>query len=307
MALSTIWWAQPYLAITKTTGSNVLVVEGWMDSTGIGQAARLATDSGYTRVYTTGTIRPFAYLLAGGEGVGVELEATTTGTVELDIVGNAGARFNLLADGDTLLSDTVYSQPRTFRRKTNKPVRSLLLMAAFDPNGQDLPLVFVRGMTLNGTNINHLQGRSWFLFADGSTKPAWPTYADLARSELIDLGIPPAQVTAVPALGYPRSRSWGNAVAFAAQADRDGIQAFDLATSGVHARRSRKFFRIACARPINVGVIALEDPCCTRSNWWKNPHGRLTLIKELIGLPVGEVVRTKRPVHPARLPAHRGD
>ena len=106
--------------------------------------------------------------------------------------------------------------------------------------------------------------------------------------------MPPDRIIDVPAYGYPRSRTWGNAHAFAIQAHTDSITAFDIATVGVHARRSRDLFQLACGPDVRVGVIPLPDPYCTKANWWKSFRGRYTMLKEVIGAPEAQAVEISR-------------
>ena len=154
--------------------------------------------------------------------------------------------------------------------------------------------IFVRSMAIQGVNVNLLQHRSWFTRPHDAPEPAWPTYAHSARSALIGLGVPAGRITAVPAYGRPRSRSWGNAQAFGVQARTDGITAFDVATVGVHARRSHKLFQAAAGSAVQVGVIALTDPYCTKDNWWKSIRGWYTMLKEVLGAPEADVVELKQ-------------
>lgn len=289
-----VWRVYPYLAITQTTGSKVLVVEGWMDPAAMREAAQLITDSGYTRVYTTGTVRPFAYLLGGGEGISVLLEEPVQGKLRMEAIGVPGAGILLMADGDTLLREPLTAEMYLFHAELGRPCRRLLVKAWNQKGDDRAGQAFVQSLTVNGQNINLFQRRSWFLHTGEASMPAWPTYAHSARSELIGLGIDPGIVLAVPAYGKPRSRSWGNAHAFGQQARIDGITAFDVATQGVHARRSRSLFRTAVGPDVQVGVVALHDPYTTRRNWWRSLRGWITMAKEVIGAPEADMVQLKK-------------
>lgn len=291
--LSTTLWAWPYLAITETSGATVLVVEGWLDPAAMREASRLIADSGYTEVYTTGTARPFAHLLETGKGIAIELNAPTAGVINLEATGQPGSGFRLIAGTDTLLDELVTAEMFTYSARTG-PVEHLQLQVHGGINPGNIPQLFVRSLTIGGMNVNMIQRRSWFTRPDDAWEPAWPTYAQSARSELIGLGVPPDIITAVPAYGQPRSRSWGNAHAFGIQARNDGITAFDVATLGVHARRSRKLFQTAVGKDVRVGVIALTDPFCTRDNWWKSTRGWVTMLKEVLGASEADVVELKR-------------
>ncbi len=291
--IAIILQAFPYWAITEISGAKVLVVEGWMDPAPMREAAELILDSGYTRVYTTGTVRPFAHYLAPNEGITVELQAPFKGEVQLSVSGNTGAGFLLIVGKDTVMSQIVASQPQLYRSSMQKAAGRIRLVAWDIPMAPNTPEIYVASLKLNGTNINFLQRRSWMTGPEGMAQPGWPTFAQSARSELMKLGIPGDRITAVPAYGMPRSRSWGNAHAFGIQATEDGITAFDVATVGVHARRSRDLFRAACPQA-NVGVIALTDPYCTKANWWRSFRGWVTMLKEVIGAPEAQAVELTR-------------
>jgi len=286
--------AYPFLAITRPSGSKVLVVEGWLDPAPMDAAARLAIDSSYTQIYTTGTIRSFAYYLSGDEGIATELRESASGNLRIEVAGNTGSRFILVADGDTLLNAAVLADVRPYHVQLAVPVKNILVKAldAVGPAGS--PVIFIRSFLIGGMNVHGLQQDMQFIRPDGTRTPCSPTYAQSARASLITRGVPSDRITAVPAYGYPRSRSWGNAHAFAIEARTDGITAFDIATSGVHARRSRDLFQTACGPDVHVGVISLPDPHCTKANWWKSIRGWFTMIKEVVGAPEAQAVEATR-------------
>lgn len=286
--------AFPFLAITAPSGSKTLVVEGWMDPGALQEAARLAMDSGYTQVYTTGTVRAFAYYLEPEQGISVHLQDSAQGKLVIDASGLPGAGFLLIAGGDTLLNQAITPKPQFYSvqmRGSNAHVHVVAWPLQLQPGTREL---YIAGMTLNGRNINLLQKRSWFTRPDSTAEPAWPTYAQSAREALIRYGVPADRITAVPAYGLPRSRTWGNAHAFGIQARQDGITAFDVATVGVHARRSRNLFQAACGPDVRVGVVALTDPFCTKANWWRSYRGWYTIMKEVVGAPELKAVEMTR-------------
>jgi hypothetical protein len=292
--LAVMIWAWPYMAITQRSGGKVLVVEGWMDPPAFAEAARLALDSGYTRLYTTGTVRPFSYYLAPKEAVQAVCTEPVMGRLTVEVAGNNGGGFFLIADGDTLLDQAIGPLPLAYHAEVAHPARALRVVAWAMPMDPGEPEVFLSQLTIGGVNLNLLQEESRFIRPDGSSIPAWPTYAHSAKAALEQLGIPAASITAVPALGEPRSRSWGNAHAFGLQARMDGLTAMDVATTGVHARRSRNLFQLACGPGVKVGVVALADPWCTRGNWWKSYRGWATVLKEVIGVPEAQAVEISK-------------
>ncbi|HQV37794.1 MAG: hypothetical protein IPL81_12955 [Flavobacteriales bacterium] len=286
--------AYPFLAINRPSGGEVLVVEGWMEPVALQEAAQLAQDSAYAHIYTTGTVRVFAYYLSSGEGIDVELHDPEQGTVAIDVSGTNGAGFRLIADRDTLLDMPVTPRPNLYQAILPDAVTRVRVEAWTIHMDPGTPEIFVGHMSINEENINFLQRNSQFTFPNTPSRPAWPTYAQSARDQLIELGLSPDRITAVPAYGKPRSRSWGNAHAFAEQAGKDGITAFDVATVGVHARRSRDLFQAACGPSVAVGVVSLTDPHCTKANWWHTFRGWFTVLKEVVGAPEVQAVEITR-------------
>ncbi|MBK8580609.1 MAG: hypothetical protein IPL86_01820 [Flavobacteriales bacterium] len=289
-----LYLAFPFLAITETSGGKTLVVEGWMDPGALQQAAQLALDSGYTKVYTTGTVRAFSYYLEPREAVLVTLHDPQPGRIIVDVSGTTGAGFYLITGNDTLLDQVVGAQPRVFSCDAGRNVEQLRIEAWDIPMEPGTPEIFIRMLDVNGKNAHLLQRASEMIRPDSTIGPGRPTYAHSARADLIGFGVPADRITAVPAFGDPPSRSWANAHAFSLQAHAEGITACDVATVGVHARRSRALFQTACGPDIDVGVIALHDPFCTRANWWTSWRGWYTLLKEVLGAPEAQAVEATR-------------
>lgn len=286
--------AFPYLAITRPSGGKVLVVEGWMDPVALKEAAQLARDSAYDHVYTTGTVRLFAYYLEAGEGVDVELQDPAKGPLSIDVSGITGGGFRLITDKDTVLDLLVTPKPTIYTADIPEATTRVRIEAWPIDVAAGTSEIFVGHLSIHGMNINFLQRSSFFTFPDAPSRPAWPTYAQSARNQLIGSGLPADRITAVPAYGKPRSRSWGNAYAFAEQVRIDGITAFDVATVGVHARRSRDLFQTACGPSVAVGVFSLTDPFCTKANWWRSFRGWYTVLKEVLGAPEVQAVEITR-------------
>lgn len=276
--------AFPWLAITERSGGNVLVVEGWLEEAQMKEAATLALKGNYRAVCTTGSIRPFAYYLERNRTIDIQLVRPTTGKVLFEASGLPGAGFALLADDDTLVDHDVQPAPATFRARITRPSAHLRFRAFM--NGSVSPgesVLFVRYMTIEGVNVHLLQSITRSVPEAGQAKIASPTYAHKAAEDLIRLGLPEAMVQAVPSWGRPDSRTWANANYFAVYAKEHGIKAFDVATLGVHARRSRDLYSKACGEGYRVGVISIPDPRCPPGKWWRKASGWVFMLKELFG------------------------
>lgn len=276
--------AHPHLAITERSGSDILVVEGWMEQPHLLETAHWADSLGYQRIYTTGSVRPFAYYLKVDDAIEIRFGQVVTGDLRLNVSGLTGAGFRVTAGTDTLMERYVVNEATDF--DAERPVSTdHLRITSLHSGSTDRTdaNIFIQYCTLGGENVHLLQVATWFIHTDGTRANAWPTYAHSSAARLAEAGLAPQRITAVPSWGRPDSRSWANASYFAVQADADDIQAFDVITVGVHARRSRELFRRACGPGTTVGVISLEDPHCPAHGWWRMRSGWVQMLKEIAG------------------------
>jgi hypothetical protein len=275
--------AHPYLAVTDRSGSDVLVVEGWMQEEHLRQIPRWVDSLHYQRVYTTGSVRPFAYYLKVGEAIEVRFAEPLHGRVSIDVGGLPGAGFRMMAGNDTVLERYVDSTPARFL-SDGEVATDRLRITAISSVGTDFStdIIFIKYLYIGDENAHLLQDTTLFVRRDSTLQPAWPTYAHKCKADLERFGVK-AEVIAVPSWGKPDSRSWANASFFGVRAKADKLTSCDVVTVGVHARRSRGLFRQACGPEVNVGVISLEDPECPRDGWWHKRNGWIQMLKEIGG------------------------
>ena len=285
------WRVHPYLAITEASGSRTVVVEGWLPVELIPEAAEEIERRGYDRIYTTGTVRPFAYYLDQDEALVITLNGAVRGELMVNASGIDGARMILIANGDTIMDRLVTGSPTELFASLTKPVTQLELHSrharTLDTGTRNM---FIKDLRINGRNVHGLPGQVQFLRASGALEPGWPTFAEAAAARLVRAGLPRERITAVPSAQVDDSRTLANAVAFAARARQDGLDAVDVLSMGVHARRSRRTYQDACGGGMLVGVVALPDPATPANGWWKSPLGCLRVAKELVGLPASRVL-----------------
>jgi hypothetical protein len=272
------------LAVQAPVGAPVAVVEGWIPEAQLAAAADTLLRRRYQRVHTVGTVRPFSYHLVAGEAVAVDLRTNATGVLTLTAAGLPSAEVAVVADGDTMVRWPMATGLARFSLPLPAAVHRITVAALnpVPPPGA-APSVFTLRAAIDGRDLHALQDSTVFLHADGSSAPAWPTYAHLAAAYLTRLGMPAGRITVVPAWGEPDSRTWANAATFGAFARQQGYTSVDLLALGVHARRSRALMRRGCGDGITVGVIALEDPRCPSHGWWRHWKGWFYVLKEVVG------------------------
>lgn len=120
----------------------------------------------------------------------------------------------------------------------------------------------------------------------GSYVSNFQDFAHLAAATLVRLGLPEAEVEAVPTSQKFRNRTYSSAVALRDHWRTHDIQvpAFNLVTEGAHARRSRLCFRRAMGQGIEVGVMAIENRDYDSDRWWRFSAGIKTIMGESLAV-----------------------
>ena len=281
-----VLFAYPYFAMQRPVGSKNLVVEGWMHHEGLMEARALFLTGGYDHIYVTGTMRPFAYYLEEGKEIRILLNEPIEHTILVGAAGLPTTKWYVISGTDTLL--TQRSTKNTTDHEidaTGKRLRELrFVTTSAQTAAPGVPIVFIAMLDVDGTPA-HSIAQIQFVDKNGITTSGWPTHADAGRAALIEAGISADKITAVPTMQHTGGRTFGSGRTFIEYAKKNGIDAFDIATLGVHARRTWKGYVTAKETAEGVGIIPLYDPWCKRWTWWTNPYGWFQIGKEVAALP----------------------
>ena len=114
----------------------------------------------------------------------------------------------------------------------------------------------------------------------------WKDYAERGARYLAAHGLADATIDAVPAPASAQDRTFLSAVVVRDWAARRQVRldAVDLLSVGVHARRSRMMFRAAFGPGVEVGVIAARPTFHDTQRWWKTSGGAKVVLGESISL-----------------------
>ncbi|MBK9148815.1 MAG: hypothetical protein IPM12_13485 [Flavobacteriales bacterium] len=274
----------PYWAVTRTSGSCILVVEGWMHDQGLEAAAERFKEGGYERIVVTGTVRPLAYYLMQGDTLTLGFPSPRDARIDLRMAGSPMEAIVVQADGRPILHHVLGMHEEALHASARAlgSIRIIVAMPGAMPASH--AAAFLKELRINGANA-HADGiRVSIAHADGTRTEGTPTYAHQSKQKLIGLGIDKARITVLPSWKVERSKTYSAARDMDAHARANGIAAYDVATLAVHARRTWKMHRIA-RQGSPVGIVALDDPWCHRWSWWGNYYGWYQVIKESIALP----------------------
>lgn len=282
-----VLFAHRWFAVTGPSGSRNLVVEGWLYAGGCDTVAAWYRAGTYDRFFTTGTIRPFAYYLNDGDTLVVGFPEPISGNASIRLDGLPKASARIIAGTDTIALPAS-STPMRFTLRDCKELRIAALSS--EPPRDGTPEIFAGHLTINGVSAHETATAIRVFRASGLAEDGWPSYAHEARACLIEMGIPSDRITPVPARGVSGGRTWSNASAFAAFASEHGIEEFDIATMGVHARRTWRSYRKAARRNEGIGIRSIHDPWCARGRWWLNPIGWILVLKEIVAIPAPSLI-----------------
>ena len=114
----------------------------------------------------------------------------------------------------------------------------------------------------------------------------WRTSAERAADYLRRHGIAGMPVVAVPAPASTRERSFLSAVVVRDWLQREGIaiDAIDVFSAGVHARRSRLVYRLAFGPRVEIGIVAATPSSYPLDHWWTTSEGAKRVLDELVSL-----------------------
>jgi hypothetical protein len=112
----------------------------------------------------------------------------------------------------------------------------------------------------------------------------YKTYADLGAATLKRLGLEEKMLVAVPSTRTQKDRTFTSGLALKQwlQQNRPSINAVNVVTLGVHARRTWLLFEKALGPDYSVGIIAATDRDYDTRRWWSSSYGVRSVVGEVI-------------------------
>lgn len=110
-------------------------------------------------------------------------------------------------------------------------------------------------------------------------------YADLGKDIILEFDSN-IDVISVPGPKADFNRTWHSIKAFKNWLDSDesGISTCDIATMGLHARRSYLCFSNILKDEYEYGIICIDNPAYPTHSWWKSSEGLDDMVEEVVGL-----------------------
>lgn len=126
----------------------------------------------------------------------------------------------------------------------------------------------------------------------GSYINDYQTSASVGAELLKKHGIPSEILQMVPSHVNGRDRTYSSATALRDwfRAHNELVQAINIVTEDVHARRTRLLFREALGDKVTVGVISVPNPDYDARHWWRYSEGVKAVVSEGIAYVYAKVL-----------------
>lgn len=133
------------------------------------------------------------------------------------------------------------------------------------------------------------QGGYTQVVASGGPIPSWSSHQSYAQraAQYLQAQLPQGPpVSAAPSAATKQDRTYASAMAVRDWAAARGLQvnALDVVTVGVHARRSRLLYEKAFGPGVAVGVIALRPQDDDEGRWWTSSQAFKAMLGEALSL-----------------------
>jgi hypothetical protein len=270
-----------YLSKSEHVSANVLIVEGWLPKYALEMAYKEYQQNGYEYIVTTGmrTRRPYFNVYSNGNLIFYtknkfsKISAAGHHTIEIDaysaLAGANRAHFKVFIN-DSLMADFLADKRK---RKYSIPWDGQLdqidsILIEFDNDRWDKSgdrNLFVKEIIIDDKiTIPYLYNSEYVIInLDGKQRIInnIDSNADLARKQLIDLGIDSSLIEAVPAERVIINRTLTSALAFRDwhRKSKIDIKGINIISMGTHARRTWMTYNRILNEKYKIGIISLPD------------------------------------------------
>ena len=190
----------------------------------------------------------------------------------------AGAALIAWVLGRNLYSLLAISEPA--RGPAGDGARTLVIEGWLDPGELAQAVAVLRGGHYERVLTTGGPIDAW------SDAGGWHSFAQRAAATLRERGVTDLPVIAIVTPLSAQSRTFLSAVMVRDWARQSGVRldAIDVFTGGVHARRSRLLYRLALGDEVEVGVVAAHPMDHDGPRWWTSSLGAKNTVNEALSV-----------------------
>jgi hypothetical protein len=270
-----------YLSKSEHVTANVLIVEGWLPEYALKMAYKEYQENGYDYIVTTGmkSLAPFFNVSSNGNLIfytkNKYLKINEQGhhTIDIEAYSSLGganrAHFNVFVN-DSLLSDFLAERhTRKYRIVWEGNLNKVdSIYVQFDNDKWDKSgdrNLFVKEIIIDDkVNIPYLNNSVYAIINRNGEKRITNNInsnAELAKKQLISLGIDSSLITAVPAERVVINRTLTSALAFRdwLKLNNVEVKGINIISMGTHARRTWMTYNRILKEKYDIGIISLPE------------------------------------------------
>jgi len=146
--------------------------------------------------------------------------------------------------------------------------------------------LFVESILFNGTEFKITDKFSLITYEENKITTGFNSQAEKTAQYIKTLNCFPENIKIITFDQVERNQTLAAAHAVKTFIERNPIDNLNVASSGLHSRRSLKTYGKVLGFSSKIGVINTDASEFDKSNWYKTSEGRITLINELLSYMV---------------------
>lgn len=269
------------LSLSRPVNANILVVEGWLTGEAIDSASNIFRDGNYKYLVTTGLMPEADYFKVSMNGYLIfypgrrfdRLTESGSHIIEIsaysEVEGENCSHFNFFVN-DSLVSDfkADKSKQQFAVRWYGKLEKVDSLMVQFDNDAMgdfgDRNL-YVKEITIDSaitiSAMNNTEYAIDKIYGRSRVINNYDSHAGWARERLIEAGVDPSLIVALPCRRTKMNRTLTSALEVHEWLKNGGTGAegINVISSGIHSRRTWMIYRKILKSYCNVGIVSLPD------------------------------------------------
>lgn len=267
-----------YLSKTEPVNANILIVEGWLPESAIETAYFEFLENNYKYIITTGVKSTTSYFEVSMNGFLIfytgnrfsSLAESGQHTIEIsaysELGGENSAHFRVFVN-DSLISDFVADKkkrkyPVLWKGELSK-IDSVMVQFDNDKVGDfgDRNLKVKEIIIDHKIHIPYLHNSAYDVLISGGKRRIrnnYDSFAELARNELLSIGMDSSLIVAVPANLVKINRTLTSALAVKDFLKTSGItvEGINIISEGTHARRTWMTYNKVLNESYKIGIIS---------------------------------------------------
>ena len=271
-----------FLSKTDNVDANVLVVEGWLPQYGFDLANKEFKEHHYDLIVTTGIKSPDldfcqvamnGYLIfypnLSGPGNDLRKEHFIEVVAHSEMGGTYSTHFSFFVNDSMIKDFTADEKVRKYGVTWEGALAEIdSVMIFFDNDAVDDfgdRNLYIKQIIFDKRIIIPYQFNSVFDVGrlDGENRIVnnYKSIAEVARNNLIDLGVDPSRIEAVPGRRTRINRTLTSALALVDWLKTSGrrVTGINVMSRGIHSRRTWMTYKSILNRKYNIGIISLPE------------------------------------------------